>query len=136
MVRIVLGVIAGFFAWVIVWFGSETTLSVLSPDWFGAHQAAFQAAIENGGPFAPDSIILLIHCALAAIVSLMAGFVAAVTARENKRAPLILGLLLVAMGFLKAAMSWQLVPVWYHIIFTAILLPMAIAGGRMRSTHK
>ena len=48
MVRIVLGVIAGFFAWVIVWVGSEKILSAIWPEWFGAHQLAFQAAIEHG----------------------------------------------------------------------------------------
>ena len=136
MLRIVLGVIAGFFGWAILWFGSETILSAASPGWFGAHQAAFQSAIENDSPFTPDTAILLIHCVLAAIVSLIAGFVAALVAGENKRAPLILGFLLLAIGLLKAAMSWQLVPVWYHVIFAAILLPMAIEGGKMRSALK
>ena len=32
MVRIVLGVIAGFFAWAIVWFGSEKILSAIWPE--------------------------------------------------------------------------------------------------------
>jgi hypothetical protein len=133
MARIVLGVIAGFFGWLIVWFGSETILSAISPEWFGAHQAAFQSAIENDGPFAPDPIILLIHCFLASIVSLLSGFVAAVVAGENIRAPLLLGFLLLAMGLLKAAMSWRIVPVWYHVIFTAILLTMAVLGGKVKS---
>ena len=53
MVRIVLGVIAGFFAWAIAWFGSEKILSAIWPA-FGAHQTAFQAAIENGGQFTAD----------------------------------------------------------------------------------
>ena len=44
MVRIILGVIAGFFAWAFLWFGGETILSAIWPA-FGAHQAAFQAAI-------------------------------------------------------------------------------------------
>lgn len=28
-------------------------------------------------------------------------------------------------------MSWQYVPIWYHVIFTAILLPLAILAGKM-----
>lgn len=43
MVRIVLGITAGFFAWVIVWVGSEMILSAIWPEWFGAHQRAFTA---------------------------------------------------------------------------------------------
>lgn len=132
MIRIVLGAIAGFFVWMILWFGAETLISALWPA-FGAHQAAFQAAIENGSPFAPDSTILLIHCVLAAIVSVIAGFLAALVAGEPNRTPVILGFLLLALGLLKAAMSWQLVPVWYHFLFAAILLIAPIIGGRART---
>jgi len=55
--------------------------------------------------------------------------------RINTRAPLILGLLLLALGLLKAVMSWPYVPIWYHVIFTAILLPMAIIGGKLKNHH-
>jgi hypothetical protein len=48
MVRIVLAVIAGFFSWLIVWFGSEKILSAIWPEGFGAHQHAFEAAVKNG----------------------------------------------------------------------------------------
>jgi hypothetical protein len=131
MIRTVLGVIVGSSAWVIVWFGIETILSAISPEWFGAHQAAFQSAIENGSPFAPDSAILLIHVILASIVSLISGYTAALIAGENKRAPLVVGIILLAIGLLKAAMTWQIVPGWYHIIFTATLLPLAVIGGKL-----
>ena len=70
---------------------------------------------------------------LAAIVSVMSGFLAALIARENKRAPLILGLLLLAFGLLKMAMSWPFVPIWYHVVFTALLIPMAMVGGKLLS---
>jgi hypothetical protein len=135
MVRVILGVIAGFFAWVIVWFGSETILSTVWPE-FGTHQAAFQNAIEDGGPFTANSTILFVHIVLALFVSLVSGFIAALVSGETKRAPLFFGFLLLAMGFLKAAMSWPLVPVWYHVIFTVVLLPMTIIGGKLRSTLK
>jgi hypothetical protein len=134
MVRIVLGVIAGFFAWAIAWVGTEKILSAIWPEWFGAHQLAFQAAIEHGGLFTADSTILLIHIVLGSIVSVMSGFLAALIAGESKRAPLILGFLLVAVGLLKVVMSWPYVPIWYHVIFTAILLPMTILGGKLKTT--
>ncbi len=133
MVRIVLGVIAGFFAWAIVWFGSEKILSAIWPEWFGAHQAAFQAALEHGGPFTPDTTILFMHIVLASIASVISGFLAALIARENKRAPLVLGFVLLAFGLLKAVMSWPYVPIWYHVIFTAILIPMTILGGKLKT---
>jgi hypothetical protein len=134
MARIVLGVIAGFFAWMIMWVGGEKIVSAIWPA-FGVHQAAFQAAIENGGEFAADTGALLTHIVLASIVSVISGFLAALIAGENKRAPLALGFLLLAMGLLKAGMSWALVPIWYHVIFTAILLPITIVGGKLKTSR-
>ena len=132
MVRIVLGVIVGFFAWLIVWVVSEKVLSALWPEGFGAPQRAFQAAIENGGQFTADTTLLLTHIVLGSIVSVMSGFLAALIAGENKRAPLVLGFLLLALGLLKVVMSWPYVPIWYHVIFTAILIPMTIMGGKLK----
>jgi hypothetical protein len=136
MVRIVLGVIAGFFAWAIVWVGSEKILSAIWPEEFGAHQRAFEAALKNtnGGQFTVDTTMLLTHIVLGSIVSVMSGFLAALIAGENKRAPLVLGFLLVAFGLLKVVLSWPYVPMWYHVIFTALLIPMTIMGGKLKTT--
>jgi len=133
MLRIVLGVIAGFVSWLMVWVGSEKILSAIWPA-FGVHQRAFEEAIKNGGQFTADTTMLLTHIVLSSIVSVMAGSLAAVIAGENSRAPLVLGFVLLALGILKAVMSWPYVPLWYHIIFTGILLPMAIMGGKLITT--
>ncbi len=133
MLRIILGVIAGFITWMIVWVGSEKVLSAIWPEWFGAQQRAFQAAIENGGQFVPDTSFLLTQIICAAIVSVMSGFLAVQVAGESQRTPLILGILLLALGSVKAVMSWRYVPIWYHILFTAILILMAIMGGKLKS---
>ena len=130
MWRIVLGVIAGFIAWLVVWIGSEKILSAIWPA-FGANQKAFEEAVRNGGEYTADTTMLLTHLVLGSVVSVMAGIFAALIARENTSAPLVVGILLLALGLLKAVMSWQYVPIWYHIIFTAILLPLAILGGKL-----
>ena len=132
MARIALSVIAGFLAWALAWFGGETILSAISPEGYGVHQLAFQNAIENGGQFTADTTLLLIQIVLGSIVSVMAGFLAALVAGGDKRAPLILGFLLLAFGVLKAVLSWPYVPLWYHLIFTALLLPMTIVGGKLK----
>ncbi len=133
MGRIVLGVVGGFFAWIIVWFGSEKGLSAIWPA-FGVHQKAFEEAIKNGGQFTAETPMLLTHIVVGSILAVMAGSLAAFVAGENSRAPLFAGILLLAMGIAKAVMSWQYVPIWYHIIFTAMLLPMAIIGGKLITT--
>ncbi|PYS98000.1 MAG: hypothetical protein DMF63_18275 [Acidobacteria bacterium] len=133
MLRIVLGVIVGFIAWLIVWIGVEKIISAVWPA-FGVHQNAFEEVIKNGGQFTPDTTMLLTHIVLGSIVSVIAGFLAALIAGENSRAPFIVGILLLLMGVMKAVMSWPYVPIWYHVIFTAILLPMAVVGGKLIAT--
>jgi hypothetical protein len=130
MVRIILGIVAGFLAWMIVWIGIEKILSAVWPA-FGAHQKTFEEVIKNGGQFTADTTMLLTHIVLGSIVSVMAGSLASVIAGENSRAPLFVGILLLATGVMKAVMSWPYVPIWYHIIFTAMLLPLAVLGGRL-----
>jgi hypothetical protein len=134
MLRIVLGVIAGFIGWLIVWIGSEKVISAM---WaaFGANQKAFEEVLKNGGQFAPDTTFLVTQIVMGSIVSVLAGVLAALVAGENSRAPLVLGFVLLAMGILKAVMSWQYVPIWYHVIFTVLLLPLAILGGKLISSN-
>jgi len=131
MIRTVLAVVAGFFAWLIAWFGSEKILSAIWPEGFGAHQRAFQAAIEHGGQFTANTTLLLTHIVMGSIVSVIAGFLAGRISGEHTRAPLVLGFLLLALGVLKMVLSWPYVPIWYHVIFTALLLPMTILGGKL-----
>lgn len=106
----------------------------MMPEGFGAQQRAFQAAVENGGQFTAETTLLVTHIVMGAIVSAFAGFLAALIARENNRAPLALGTLLLVFGVLKAVLSWQYVPLWYHVLFTALLLPMTMMGGKLKST--
>jgi hypothetical protein len=136
MLRVFLGVVSGFFAWVFALIGGEMILSAILPEAFGAHQRAFQKVIEEGGAFTASSTHLILHTLLGSIASLLAGFVSAIIAGENKRAPMVLGFLMLALGLLKAVMSWQYVPLWYHVVFTVMLLPLVILGGRLRSERK
>jgi hypothetical protein len=133
--RIVAGVIAGFIAWLVAWVGCEKILSAIWPESYGVNQAAFEAALINGGQFTADTTLLLIQIVLGAIVSLIAGFLAAWIAGENRRAPLALGILLLILGVLKAVMSWPYVPVWHHVVFPPLLIAMTIVGGKLK-THR
>ena len=87
--------------------------------------------VKNGGQFTADTTMLLTQLVFGTIVSVMAGAIAALIAGETSKAPLFAGILLLLMGIAKAAMSWQYVPVWYHVVFTAMLLPLAFLGGKL-----
>jgi len=130
MGRIILGVIGGFICWMVLFIGIEKIISAVWPA-FGINQKAFEEAIKKDGQFTADTTMLLTQLVFGTIVSVMAGAIAAWIAGENLMAPLFAGILLLLMGIAKAAMSWQYVPIWYHVVFTAMLLPMVIVGGKL-----
>ena len=135
MLRVILGSIAGFIAWSILWVGSEQALSQwISPGWFGEHQARYEKAVFNNEPFVADTTILILHIIRGALVSIMSGFIAAIIAGENRKAPLICGILVLAFGLYIAFVTWNLVPAWYNIILMGLLIPMIVLGGRLKKT--
>lgn len=133
MLKIVLGVIAGFVAWTILWVGSDQVLMLLSPKWYGAHQLDFEKAFVNQEPFSPFPSILALHLLRAAAISLLSGFLAAFVSGENRKSPLALGILLLLVGIGVHALVWNYLPVWYHIAFLFLLLPLSVLGGRLKS---
>lgn len=131
MIRIVLGIVAGFISWPLVWFSIEKTLSAVFPGWYGSDKQQFEEVLKNGGEFSPNSVVLILDVLFGAVSSLLAGMVAAWVSLGNATAVLVVGVLLLALGVAKMVMSWKYVPLWYHIIFTGMLLPMAWLGGRL-----
>jgi uncharacterized membrane protein YeaQ/YmgE (transglycosylase-associated protein family) len=132
MIRIVLGIIAGFIAWSILWIGSDQVLMSLSPSWYGAHQLGFERAFFNKEEFTPDMTILLMHIVRSIIISLMAGYLTAIVANENRRSTLILGILLLIVGIMVEVSAWNYLPIWYHFLFLFLLIPVTIAGGKFK----
>jgi hypothetical protein len=132
MIRSVLAVIAGFVAWTILWLGSDQVLRSMSPDWYGAHQFGLERAIFNTEPFAVDSSILMISLGRSISFSIMAGFLSAFIAGENRKSPLWLGILLLVFGLFFQVSVWNYLPIWYHLLFLALLVPMAVLGGKLK----
>ena len=132
MIRTILAVIVGFCVWSILWVGGNQLFMILSPDWYAASEQEFMKAIANKEPFPADSTILLIHLVLSVIVSFISGYIAALVAGENKRSTLWLGVVLLIVGILVEAAYWNYIPIWYHLLFLILLIPMTIAGGKLR----
>lgn len=134
MARTILAVIAGFIAWSILWVGSDQVIANVSPDWWGAHQLAMERAITNQTEFTADSTILILNIVRSAIISLLSGFLAAMVAGENRRSALWLGILLLLVGIFVQTMMWNYIPIVYHLVFLALLVPMTILGGKLKSS--
>lgn len=134
MLKIVLGVVAGFVAWSILWVGSDQVLMTMSPNWYGAHQLGFEKAYTNQEPFDPVPTILGMHLVRSIIISLASGFLAAFIAGENRRSPLILGVILLLVGIAVEAAAWNFAPAWYHLAFILLLVPSTVLGGKLKRT--
>jgi uncharacterized membrane protein YeaQ/YmgE (transglycosylase-associated protein family) len=75
---------------------------------------------------------LVVPLILSAVCSIIAGFVAALIAKENSKSPLILGILLLVVGIFVQIAVWDKIPLWYHLTFWILLIPMTIFGGKLR----
>jgi hypothetical protein len=131
MIRIILGIIAGFIAWSIIWVGSDQVL-ISSLDWYRQHQEGFALAMVNNAPFEANTTILIMNLVRSVITSFMAGYLAAVIAGENRRSTLILGVMLLLVGIMVEVIAWRYLPIWYHFLFLFLLIPVTVAGGKVK----
>ncbi|CAN5398777.1 hypothetical protein BH10ACI3_BH10ACI3_23830 [soil metagenome] len=132
MVRIVLGVIAGFIVWSIFWVGTDKILIMAFPDWYGKYSNAVEDALVKGMALSAEPLIYVAALLRSFVTSLAAGYIAALVAGEYKRSTMILGVILVLVGLAVEYMMWNVAPVWYHVLFVLFLVPMTILGGRLR----
>jgi len=131
MVRIILGVIAGFIAWSVLWVGSDAILSAISTDW-GKTSTGFQEAAANQTPYTLSSTVLIALLIKSFIVSIISGFITALIAKESTKSTFALGTLLLLFGIFVQVGHWNYMPLWYHIPFLILLIPMTVLGGRLK----
>ena len=124
MLKIFLGVVAGFFVWSILWVGIDAVLRGLWAD--------YNTSVEAMN-FSPA--LLMVPLILSAICSIIAGFVAALIAKENSKSPLILGVLLLLVGIFVQMGVWDKIPLWYHLAFWILLIPMTVFGGKLSQSR-
>lgn len=122
MLKNIFAVIGGFAFWSAAWIVSDLTLLVLSPEWYGE------------GLKTSTSAVLLISLVRSIFISLLSGYIAAIIARENQmQTALVLGVLLLAFGIFVQASVWEKIPLWYHLIFLSLLVPVTWLGAKQRS---
>ena len=122
MLKMILGVVAGFFVWSILWVGTDAVLKAV---WAGYK--------ENVEAMSFSPAMLIVPLILSAVCSITAGFVAALIAGENSKSPLILGALLLIAGIFAQMGVWDKIPLWYHLAFWLLLIPMTVLGGKLIS---
>ncbi len=118
MMRMIVGIIVGYAVWTAIWLAMNAIVFAEA----GEVIAAGDAFTETGP--------LLGVLASSIGCSLAGGVAAAITGgRRARGAVLGAAVLLLATGILIQAGIWSLMPVWYHLIFLALLVPVTLLGG-------
>lgn len=118
--KTILGIVAGYIIWSILWVGID---GILRAVWTSYDQSVAAMTFSSWQLFVP--LVLSVFCSIAA------GFVAASIAKKNLIAPLILGILLLLTGIFVQMSVWEKIPLWYHLAFWILLVPMTIWGGKL-----
>jgi lysylphosphatidylglycerol synthetase-like protein (DUF2156 family) len=124
--RLVLGVIAGVTIWSLLWIAGT-----------GAAQAAFPDVLDPAQRLEHVGA-LLGYIAYSVVLSLLSGYVAAAAAaaggaRAAMRAAWIVAVILLGLGIFFEVLYWEMLPVWYHLVFLALLVPATVYGGKLKA---
>lgn len=119
----VLAVIAGYVLWSVLWLCFNVGLNKA-----GMIPAALTEPMTNVGPLAA----LLLG---SVILSILSGYVtAAIAGPHATQAVAALGVLLLLTGIYFQSKVWHLMPIWYHVTFLVLLIPVCFAGARLRAS--
>lgn len=120
MIRKIIAVVVGFVLWSIFWltYGQVVILTGLYP--------------ESGEPIT-GFLALAIMWLGSVIISLVTGYITTAIARSGDiKITVALGVILLMVGTAVQVQFWELLPVWYHVLFLTCLIPACIVGGRLR----
>lgn len=118
MKRLLLAVIGGFIAWVVVVSLLDRGLRLALAGYVAA-EPAMQFTLA----------MMAARLSIAALTSLIAGAVVSAIAPASRRAPWVLGVLLVILFIPSHVRLWHHFPLWYHLTFLLTLAPLVAAGG-------
>ncbi len=125
MFRSIVSVAAGATLWGVLWVSGNAGLA-----------AAFPAIIEQGEPMFHVPM-LLTYIAWSVVLSIAAGYLTALVAKRSAfQHTLALGILQLGIGVPTEISYWELLPVWYHLVFLTLLVPGNLVGGWMRVTQR
>lgn len=111
---------------------------LLAPVFWGVLQIPGNLLLTTAYPHAmatqPTPLGFLLLALLASFIyGIFAGYCSAWCAGDKARqAGLWAGIVLLIVGIAVQAVSWSLLPVWWHLTFLVAIMPMAFFGARLR----
>ena len=121
MWKLVLAVIAGYAAWTIIWLVGGLALLTAFPDALPSDKGQ----PIGSTPYLASALLLSVVCSLAA------GAVCRLAGSRWLIGSVVLAALLLLTGIGVQLGSWELMPVWYHAAFLALLVPVTLGGARL-----
>jgi hypothetical protein len=126
VIRVIAGAAIEFITWFAVTIIVGGAVGMAWPE-FGAANRAFNATQT----MLFDQNMLITRLAISAVASLLAAWIAGLTVRDNRVAPLVGGLVLLAFFVPVHLGIWDKFPLWYHLTFLTSLPVLAFIGGRL-----
>jgi hypothetical protein len=121
MGRAIGAVAAGFVLWSVLWLGFSA----------GA-QVGFPELIDPTQPLTHTGV-LLAYIGASVLVSVASGYLcAAIRGGRAMDTVWVLSILLLVVGAIAEISYWRFTPIWYHLVFLALLIPATVLGGRLR----
>lgn len=122
MGRPIVAVVTGAVVWAALWLGFNAVLPWVLPD------------VVIPGERLEHTPALAVLILYSVALSALAGFTTAAVAKTGPmRAVWALAALQLVLGIVAEASAWDLLPVWYHLVFLALLVPATLAGGWLRT---
>lgn len=116
--RTISAVIAGAVLWAVLWIGGTAAAGALFPD-----------TLQPGVPLSATAPLLALIL-YSVVLSVAAGYAAAAVGRSM--VPVYwLAALQLALGIAFEAAAWAMTPVWYHLVFLLLIVPMTVWGGKL-----
>jgi hypothetical protein len=121
MIQNILAVLAGNIGWTLLWLSCNAALRSA-----GLLPAAANRQVETATP-------LLILIIASVLFSIAAGFVSSALAASTSYWPAIVSCAIqLTLGILFQTQAWKLMPVWYHLSFLSLVVPMTLFGAWLR----
>ena len=125
MLKAIGAVVAGFVIWTVLFLGTNALISMASPESF------------NPDGSTDSVVLLLLILVLSVVFSVAAGLLTARMAGDIAfKSSIALGGLLLVVGIFVQVQFWEVMPLWYHLLFLGALIPGVLVGYGMSVARK
>lgn len=120
MLRAIGAIAAGFVVWTVLFLGSNALLTLITPDSFNPDGSTDSAAL------------LVLVLILSIVYSVVSGWLTArIASAKAFGSSVALGIVLLVVGIGVQMQYWEVMPLWYHLLFLGALLPAVLVGYRL-----